>query len=104
MSALLAVVFALSTENHREGGIQSPPAQHGAGLFIRRTLTRLKIVNDVCNGGTTARRLGRRGPFEVDYFHATPIGLMLDVENIARTSPRNLANYLANYSATPFLA
>ena len=33
-------------------------------------------------GGTTARRLewggGGREPFDVDYFHATPIGIMLN--------------------------
>ena len=37
-----------------------------------------------CNGGATARRLGGRGPFEVDSFHATPVGLMLNFETIAR--------------------
>ena len=39
----------------------------------------------MCNGGVTARRLERRGPFEVDSFHATSIGIMLNVENVART-------------------
>ena len=36
-------------------------------------------------GGTTARRLGGggRGPFEVDYFYATPIGIMLNAEKFA---------------------
>ena len=30
---------------------------------------------------------GGRGPFELDYFHATPIGLMVNVENITGTGP-----------------
>ena len=31
--------------------------------------------------------IGGRGPFEVDFFHATPVGIMLTVENIAGTGP-----------------
>ena len=47
-------------------------------------------------GGATARRLGGRGPFEVDSFHAPPIGLMLNAEKFAgdrspRPPPRGAA-------------
>ena len=34
-------------------------------------------------GCATARRLEGRGPFEVDFFHATPIGIMLNAEKFA---------------------
>ena len=36
-------------------------------------------------GGATARRLGGggRGPFEVDSFHAPPIGIILNAEKFA---------------------
>ena len=45
----------------------------------------MSVSTIACKGGATARRLGGggRGPFEVDSFHATPIGIMLNVENIA---------------------
>ena len=34
-------------------------------------------------GGATARRLGGREPFEVDFFHAPPICIMLNAEKFA---------------------
>ena len=42
-------------------------------------------------GSATARRLGRgRGPFEVDYFHAPPIGIMLNDEKFDTEPPEPL--------------
>ena len=46
---------------------------------------RFEVHSPMHKGGATARRLGGggRGPFEVDSFHATPIGIMLNAEKFA---------------------
>ena len=41
-------------------------------------------------GGATARRLGERGPFEVDSFHAPSIGIMLNAEKFGGSVPPSL--------------
>ena len=47
----------------------------------------LDETSAVLKGGATARRLGGREPFEVDYFHAPPIGIMFNAEKFPPSPP-----------------
>ena len=72
------------TQRTRNGSCNS-----SLGIRRRAVSSKGKFCKLEINGGVTARRFGGggRGPFEVDSLHATPIGIMLNVENIAGDRP-----------------
>ena len=83
-----------TAHNNRSGSRRPCPltavrASHShSALTLTHTLTHSpthphsqphSLTKAVDMGGATARRLGGRGPFEVNSFHATPIGIILKV-------------------------
>ena len=69
---------------------------HDLSPFFYRIYENTSKGGLVLKGGATAQRLGGRGPFEVDYFRATPVGMISGGYTISPRGGRPVMNWYLN--------